>query len=234
MSRPKKTDKRSDIVVFEILRDSACSECGDELGKGRRLRMEGDRPLCMSCADLAHLVFLPPGNAALTRRASKHSRLRAVVVRFSRARKRYERQGILVEEGALRRAEQECLADADARARARERRAEREAAMDTRYRAEFARHVRERFPGCPTDEAVAIAEHACLKYSRRVGRTSAAKEFAPEAIDLAVRAHIRHSHTPYDELLGDGMDRQDARSAVASPIADVLERWRRPAQEVVQ
>lgn len=84
------------------------------------------------------------------------------------------------------------------------------------------------------DEAIAIAEHACLKYSGRVGRTAAAKEFAPEAIDLAVRAHVRHSYTSYDELLGDGMDRQDARSAVASAIAGVLERWRRPAQEVVQ
>lgn len=225
MSQPKTRDKSSEIVVFEILRDSACSECGDELGKGRWLRLEEGQPLCMSCADLAHLVFVPAGNAALTRRASKHSKLRAVLVRFSRARKRYKRQGILVEEAALLRAEQECLADADARARARERRAEREATLDMRYRAEFACHVRERYAGCSPAEAVAIAEHACLKYSGHVGRTSAAKEFAPEAIDLAVVAHVRHSYTPYDELLGDGVDRHEARAAVASAIADFLERW---------
>ena len=79
--------------------------------------MEGDQPLCLHCADLDHLVFLPRGNAALTRRASKHSTLRAVVVQFSRTRKRYERQGVLVEEAALERAEQECLADAEARGR---------------------------------------------------------------------------------------------------------------------
>jgi hypothetical protein len=48
-----------------------------------------------------HLVFLPSGDAALTRRAKANSRLSAVVVRFSRAGKRYERQGILVEEHAL-------------------------------------------------------------------------------------------------------------------------------------
>jgi hypothetical protein len=65
----------------------------------------------MACADMDHLVFLPSGDAALTRRAKTNSRLSAVVVRFSRARKRYERQGILVEEDALERAEQECLAD---------------------------------------------------------------------------------------------------------------------------
>src|ERR671925_158546 len=101
MPKPGSRDKSTDIVVFEIVRDSACAECGKELGKGRWLRMERDRPLCMSCADLAHLVFVPPGDAALTRRASKYSSLWAVLVRFSRARKHYERQGILVEESAL-------------------------------------------------------------------------------------------------------------------------------------
>jgi hypothetical protein len=114
---PPKND--ADIVVFDILRDSACAECGEELRRGRLLRLEGDRPLCLACADLGHLVFLPRGDAALTRRAGQYSTLRAVVVRFSRTRKRYERQGILVEEAALARAEETCLADAEARARAR-------------------------------------------------------------------------------------------------------------------
>lgn len=76
--------------------------------------------------------------------------------------------------------------------------------LDERYRAEFARYVRDRYPSCPPAEAAAIAEHACSKYSGRVGRTAAAKEFAPEAIDLAVRAHVRHGHTRYDDLLGSG------------------------------
>jgi hypothetical protein len=73
----------------------------------------------MRCADLDHLVFLPAGSAALTRRAKAHSNLSAIVVRFSRSRRRYERRGILVEENALARAERECLADPDARARGR-------------------------------------------------------------------------------------------------------------------
>src|SRR6202166_4153480 len=75
---------RDEIVVFWIVRDSACAECGEELGKGRFLRMETERPLCLRCADLDHLVFLERGDAALTRRASRYSTLRAVVVRFSR------------------------------------------------------------------------------------------------------------------------------------------------------
>ena len=87
---------REDLVVFWTLNDAVCSECGQGLGRGSLLRLENDRALCPECADLDHLVFLPRGDAALTRRATKHSALRGVVVRFSRARKRYERQGILV------------------------------------------------------------------------------------------------------------------------------------------
>lgn len=55
------------------------------------------------CADMDHLVFLGAGDAALTRRAKRASRQSAVVVRLSRSRRRYERQGILVEEAALER-----------------------------------------------------------------------------------------------------------------------------------
>jgi hypothetical protein len=42
-----------------------------------------------------------------------------VVVRWSRSRKRYERQGILAESEAIERAEPECLSDAEVRARHR-------------------------------------------------------------------------------------------------------------------
>ena len=224
----KSTERKSDdIVVFEILRDSTCAECGDELGKGRWLRREKERPLCMACADVAHLIFLPRGDAALTRRASRYSSLKAVVVRFSRSRNRYERQGVLVEEAALARAEQECLADSDARARARERRAERDAEIDMQYRGEFASHICRLFPGCPEPKAIAIAEHACLKHSGRVGRTADAKRFDPEMITLAVRAHVRHVHTDYDQLLGSGWERYEARDRVLPQVDRLLERWSR-------
>jgi hypothetical protein len=226
---PTGTEPR-DIVVFSILRDSKCAECESEIGKGRFLRMEAGRPLCLTCADLDHLVFLPRGNTALTRRTSKYSTLRAVVVRFSRSRNRYERQGVLVEEAALERAEQECLADAAARERARERAAERREELDERYVREFAEKLGDSFPGCPAPERIAIAEHACRKYSGRIGRSAAAKQFDEEALELAARAHIRHLHTSYDELLAEGLDRGDARAAVRAKVDDTLSRWRQTGQ----
>lgn len=224
------TDRTSpprEVVVFWIIRDSACAECGEELGRGRCLRMEGDRPLCLACADLDHRVFLPRGDAALTRRASRYSALRAVVVRFSRTRKRYERQGLLVQESALARAEQECLSDGEARALARERAAEQRQALDAEYVDTFARRVGELFPGCPHEEQHAIAAHACLKHSGRIGRSAAARNFESSAIELAVRAHVRHAHTHYDELLTRGVSRSDARAAVSGDVVNRLEPWHR-------
>ena len=99
-----KLSRAPEPVVFLILRDSACSECGAELPHGSFLMVEGEKPLCVACAGLADLVYLPAGDAGLTRRATKHSGRTFVVVRFSRSRGRYERQGILVKESALERA----------------------------------------------------------------------------------------------------------------------------------
>ena len=38
-------DKKPEIVVFSIVRDSRCEECQAELWKGSFLRMEDERPL---------------------------------------------------------------------------------------------------------------------------------------------------------------------------------------------
>ncbi len=217
--------RSKDIVVFWIISDSTCAECGQELGKGRFLRLEAERPLCLSCADLAHLVFLESGNAALTRRATRYSTLHAVVVRFSRARKRYERQGVLIEEAALAQAEAECLSDADARKAASERAAARRMELEAVYVEAFARRIGELFPRCPVGARQTIAEHACEKYSGRVGRSAAAKELDANAVELAVRAHIRHEHSPYDRLLAQGADRLDARQEVAAQVDSVMARW---------
>jgi hypothetical protein len=222
-----KPSDQKEIVVFSILKPGTCSECQAQLGPGNLLRMEGERPFCMDCADLGHLVLLPSGNAAVTLRSRKYSSLWAVVVRFSRARGRYERQGLLVEPAALERAETECMTDEEARRLRRERAAVYREKIDAKYVEEFARHVHRSFPGCPPDEATSIALHACEKYTGRIGRSASAKSLDPAAVDLAVRAHVRHVHTPYDKLLARGLDRDVARGEIAGAVAQVMERWRR-------
>jgi hypothetical protein len=216
-----------DLVIFSILRDSKCAECGGELWHGSLLFMESGQPLCLRCADFDHLVYLGRGDAALTRRARKYSTLSAVVVRFSRSRGRYERQGLLVEEAALARAEGECLADADQRAVRREREEQRRTEQDRDLAAGMADAILKLFPGCPPAEARAVAAHTAVRGSGRVGRTAAGQAFEQEALAAAVIAAIRHRHTRYDELLMTGHNRGDARAAVRDAVDRVLVCWRR-------
>lgn len=218
-----------DLKVFITTTDASCSECGEQLGRHAWITLVDNKgALCLSCADLDHLVFLPSGDTALTRRAGKYSTLSAVVLKWSRARKRYERQGLLVESQALEQAEQECLADSDARVRRREREAARRAGQDQQYLELFAARLCELFPGCPTGREMIIAEHACLKYSGRVGRSAAAKDLDETAIRLAVIAHIRHAETEYDTLLANGLERREARDQVEEAVARVLAQWKAP------
>jgi hypothetical protein len=218
-----------DLTVFITTRESSCDECGEDLGRKAWITLTKDKgALCLACADLDHLLFLPAGDAALTRRARKHSTLVAVVLKWSRARKRYERQGLLVEAQALDQAERECLADSEARARRREREAARRVDLDRQYVERFAARVRELFPRCPPGRETAIAEHACLKYSGRVGRSAAAKSLDENAVQLAVIAHIRHTETEYDALLAGGLERWEARAQVEGAVARVLAQWEAP------
>jgi hypothetical protein len=130
--------KAPDLLVISPLKEWNCTECA---GTGDLLFMEGDGTLCLECADLDQLVFLPAGDAALTRRAKKASGLAAVVVRFSRSRGRYERQGILVEEEALALAEAACLVDQEARARRRLREVERRSVEDRSFTGSLAEEI---------------------------------------------------------------------------------------------
>jgi hypothetical protein len=214
------------LTVFITSGESTCAECGEDLGRHAWITLTRNKgALCLACADLDHLIFLPAGDAALTRRARKYSTLAAVVLRWSRARKRYERQGLLVEAEALEKAEQECLADSEARARRREREAERRAELDRAYVERFAERMHQLFPGCPAGREMVIAEHACQKYSGRVGRSAAAKDLDESAVRLAVIAHIRHAETDYDDLLAQDLDRWDARAQVEEEVAQVIAKW---------
>jgi len=133
---------------------------------------------------------------------------------------------LLIETEAIEKAEQECLKDDEARARKRERAALRRAELDSEYVTSFASRLRELYPKCPKGKEKTIAEHACLKYSGRVGRSSKAKNFDEKAILLAVIAHIRHAETQYDQLLSKGCDRWGAREKVKVEVERILTKWK--------
>lgn len=216
----------NEIKVFISHRDSKCDECDEQLGTQAWITLEEDKgALCLACADLDELVFLPTGDAALTRRSKKYSTLSAVVLKFSRARGRYERQGLMVEEVALAKAEAECLADSEVRQRRNERARERRAELDEEFVREFAKRIRALFPKCPEGREQIIAEHACLKYSGRVGRSAGAKSYEEEMVRLAMKAHVRHRETNYDSLLARGRSRGEARAQVRERVDAVLKEW---------
>jgi hypothetical protein len=220
-------NKPPDLVVVQPLQEFTCAGCGRT--DADMLVMEDAGPVCLACADLDHLVFLPAGDATLTRRAKQASRLSAVVVRFSRSRKRYERQGLLVQEAAIEQAEQQCLSDEEVRARRRERDRLAREVTDERFQRELAEEICRLFPGCPPQRAAAISRHTGTRGSGRVGRSAAGRAFDPDAVTLAVVASIRHVDTAYDELLMDGVPREQARERIRDEIDHVLEQWRRPA-----
>jgi hypothetical protein len=221
-----KLAKPPDLVVFQTVSQSVpCSECKREMLKNDFLFMEKRQPLCLACADLDHLEFLPSGDATLTRRARKHSPLSAVVVRFSRSRNRYERQGILVASEAIEKAEWECEADHGLRMARRPIQALRREKEDRGLQAAMAQAIREMYPGCPKQETERIAQHTAERGSGRVGRSGAGRGLDPGALHLAVKAWIRHNHTGYDELLMKGVDRLEARDMVGDKISDWLTKW---------
>jgi hypothetical protein len=100
-----KAKRPPELVVIHPLNDDwTCHRCG---ATGSLLIMESPGPACLECAGLDDLEFLESGDALLTRRAKQKSARHAVVVRFSQTRRRYERQGWLVEPQALQDARRE-------------------------------------------------------------------------------------------------------------------------------
>ena len=142
--------------------------------------MEDAGPLC--------LVYLPAGDAALTRRAKKASDLSAVVVRFSRARRRYERQGVLVEEDALVRAERECLADEESRARRKIREQAHRTEEDGELRAKATTEILPSLPELPLG-----SRRRDLAPRLHAGKRPGGTQRRPVAVSEPGGAHPRRS-----------------------------------------
>lgn len=224
----KKKNKAPDLIVFQLVGDPfTCRECEMQVEVNEMFFLEQKQPICLYCADLDHLEFLPSGDATLTRRSRKHSPLSAIVKRFNRRRKKYQRQGILVTPQAIELAHAQNESDSQQRARLREKAAVRREKQDAELVKQMQELILTEFPGCPMDEANQIAVHTAERGSGRVGRSAAGRRLDPRAIRLAVIAQIRHQHTEYDELLMNGVERQMARDQIRETQDRVIRKWKK-------
>jgi len=224
----KKQQKDDSPTVIYTDYNLKCAGCGKDIDKHALFfDMPVKGKVCLACAGLDHLVCLPSGDTALTKRSRKYSLVSAVVLSYSKSRKQYERQGVLVEEKALEQAKLDCETDATKREIQRGQAAIRRAELDKKYIKRFAARIRELFPHCPLGRETTIAEHACEKYSGRVGRTAEAKELSQNYVELAVNAHIRHAETNYDKLLSNMIyDKSDAREMIRDSVDEIMSLWK--------
>jgi hypothetical protein len=171
----------------------ACETCHRPGGLLLARDYRGGGAICLRCARLDPLVFLPSADAALTRRARAAGR--TVVVDWwnphpvQRSRRGYrpigprrDRLGVLVELSALESAARRCLADPSALADRRTRDERRMAKGGTPWE-DVAAAIRERFPGCP--RADVIAYHTAVR--------------CPDAVEFAVAESVRHVDADGDE-----------------------------------
>lgn len=205
-----------------------CKDCHKPivLGQAFVAENENSRGTCFECSPFVDYTLLPPGDAALTRRSKKHSDLCGVLFSWNQRRRRFERKGQYVQLSAINVAKWECKADKTVRAEKNAKAAIVRAEKDKEYIQLFGEAIRKEYPNCPSDRELEIAEHACEKYSGRVGRSASAKLFDKKMIDIAVEAHVRHVETNYDAQFGKGKRKKEIRSSLSSEIKTIMRSWK--------
>lgn len=148
-------------------------------------------------------VFVPTGNAFLTREIKRRG---AHWVLLRRRREYTETLGVLCPETSLREGEEREEDTRAARAKARERGEKQRQRNEDLYRRAFEEACLRYLDFVPRYASVArtiaheTAAHATARRSGRVGRTSLLP--LDKKVRLAVRAHLRHRHTSYEEEMG--------------------------------
>ena len=147
MARLATPPPRIGLLVIQPLRRRHCAECS--AGPLSLLVIEEGAPRCLDCADLGHLVFLPRGDTALTRRSREESGLSAVVVRFNRRKGAVRAAGRPRRGGGARPGRGAVPRGRGGAAAAPGAGRRRRAAEDVRFTEAFAAEIRRLFPGVP-------------------------------------------------------------------------------------
>lgn len=102
---------KNELVVYCLAKPSRCHGCDKKLHIDELAKLESEKDdreiFCMLCAGLGDFALIKAGNAQLTRKATKLSSKRYLVMKWSELWKVYERVGVLVEKDALERASNE-------------------------------------------------------------------------------------------------------------------------------
>ena len=204
--------------MFSTLRDLRCSQCQADLPHGSFLLIENREPLCLTCAELDHLVYVPRGSPAEPRRSETQHTVRrrcpvqpkAQALRASRDPRGGGGAGESAGGVPVRRGGAGLPSERDALRRSGEDRALVERLADK---------ICELFPACPPGEANAIAICRAVRGSGRVGRSSAGRSLDDAAVTLAVIAFIRHRYTrplPYNLFQDIEGDRENSPRGLRS------------------
>ncbi|KAK3313732.1 hypothetical protein B0H66DRAFT_606978 [Apodospora peruviana] len=160
-------------------------------------------------------VFVPKGNVFVTKICRKKTHeLRQTL--YEVIDKHKKTLGLRCPAHVLAVVEAEDVASA-------ERRAEAVRKRDGVVQGKFADEILRLYPKTPTEEIPKIVKHSLTKRSGRVGTTS--RLDLDEKVRLAVRAHIRHSHTNYDELLKETKDREASRRQIWPKLHEIAKSW---------
>ncbi len=170
--------------------------------------------------------FLPKGDALLTKEVKKgpHWNLHKVVDEH------YEKPGIFAPEENITQAF-ERLGGEEGQAKRLENKKDTQRLKESQFDEKLASVIRENYPNIPQEDLQDIVGTA--RSQGRVGRAAflyfTTKEKREEefrvASNLAVKAHIRHNYTEYEELLSNGHEREEARRMIQAAIHDKLEEW---------
>ncbi|KXA93499.1 hypothetical protein AKJ64_00400 [candidate division MSBL1 archaeon SCGC-AAA259E17] len=172
--------------------------------------------------------FLPSGDGALTRKVrrgphcilmkKKHGHSKPVGTIAPSDNIEQAREELGGEEGAKRREK--------SKKRGQKKR-------EKRITKNLKKKIRQQFPSIPKKKLEEVTSKA-----RRKGSVGSAdwvyfsseeeeEESLRQTARLAVKAHIRHKHTDYDQILLQGVPKGRARFIVSGQIEEVLEKWKK-------
>ena len=165
-------------------------------------------------------VFVAKGNVYITRHCREKTRQAGCVLYIIHDQRTKLRVGLACPHHILRKVQ------ANEKATAAQRR-QQVSARDTNYIANARAILLRLFPRIPLGSAEEVLKHGYLKGSGRVGRSSTMSD--SNKMIMAVTAHVRHRHTPYDALLrekGPGQAaRFEARAQIRGQLLHVLREW---------